>query len=72
MIPAHPNSALFIPTATLNAGGVIAMGLAINPTNLMNGQYIFNAIPDTVGSAIDSGMSTPSSAVRWRSLASGA
>jgi filamentous hemagglutinin family protein len=56
VILANPNGVFFTPTATLNVGGIIASGLDINPTDFMNGQYLFHEIPGTHGAVINSGM----------------
>ena len=56
VILVNPNGIFFTPTASLNVGSLIASGLDITPNDFMNGNYIFNEIPGTNGTVINSGM----------------
>ena len=41
VILVNPNGIFFTPTSIINVGGIIASGLNIQPTDFMNGNYIF-------------------------------
>ena len=49
VILVNPNGVYFTPTSVLNVGGIIASGLDINPSDFMNGNYIFNEVLGTDG-----------------------
>jgi len=51
----NPNGIFFSPTAVVNVGGLIASGLDINPTDFMNGNYLFSEVLGTDGVVINSG-----------------
>ena len=44
VILVNPNGVFFSPTSSINVGGLIASGLAIDPQDFMNGHYIFNMV----------------------------
>ncbi len=49
VILVNPNGIFFTPTSVINVGGIIASGLNIQPTDFMNGNYIFDEALDTDG-----------------------
>ncbi len=56
VILVNPNGIFFTPTSIINVGGIIASGLNIQPTDFMNGDYIFDEVLGTDGTVINSGM----------------
>ncbi len=56
VILVNPNGVFFTPTAVVNVGSIIASGLDIQPSDFMNGQYIFKDVPDTEGRVVNSGI----------------
>jgi len=56
VILVNPNGVFFTPTSVINVGGIIASGLDIQPTDFMNGNYIFNEVLGTDGAVINSGI----------------
>jgi len=56
VILVNPNGIFFTPTSIINVGGIIASGLNIQPTDFMNGNYIFDEVLGTDGMVINSGM----------------
>jgi len=55
VILVNPNGILFTPTSIVNVGGIIASGLDIQPTDFMNGHYIFDEVFGSDGTVINSG-----------------
>ena len=51
----NPQGVFFGQNASINVGGLIASGLAIDPVDFMNGNYVFNAIDGTAGQVVNSG-----------------
>jgi len=56
VILVNPNGVFFGATSTVNVGGLIASGFDINPTDFMNGNYIFNAVAGKNGTVVNSGI----------------
>jgi|GEM_PF-6201755 len=56
VILVNPRGVVFGEGATINAGGLIASGLQINPDDFMNGDLVFKRIEGTDGTVINSGM----------------
>ncbi|VAW89801.1 Large exoproteins involved in heme utilization or adhesion, partial [hydrothermal vent metagenome] len=56
VILVNPNGIFFTPTSIVNVGGIIASGLDIQPTDFMNGNYIFDEVLGTEGTVINSGI----------------
>jgi filamentous hemagglutinin family protein len=56
VILVNPNGIFFTSTAVINVGSIIASGLDIQPTDFMNGHYIFNEVLGTDGAVINSGI----------------
>jgi len=56
VILVNPNGIFFTPTSIINVGGIIASGLNIQPSDFMNGNYIFDEVLGTDGTVINSGM----------------
>lgn len=56
VILVNPRGVVFGESATINAGGLIASGLLINPNDFMNGDLVFKHIEGTDGTVINSGM----------------
>jgi len=56
VILVNPNGIFFTPTSIVNVGGIIASGLDIQPTDFMNGNYIFNEVLGTDGTVVNHGM----------------
>lgn len=56
VILVNPNGVVFGQGAVVNAGGLIASGLQINPDDFMNGDLIFKRIEDTDGTVINTGL----------------
>ncbi len=56
VILVNPNGILFTSTASLNVGSLIASGLDINPSDFMNGKYLFNEINGTSGTVVNQGL----------------
>ena len=56
VILVNPNGIFFTPTSMVNVGGIIASGLMIQPSDFMNGNYIFNEVLGTDGAVINHGM----------------
>lgn len=56
VILVNPNGVFFTPTSVINVGGIIASGLDIQPTDFMNGNYIFNEVLGADGAVIHSGI----------------
>lgn len=56
VILVNPNGIFFAPTSVLNVGGIIASGLNIQPTDFMNGNYIFDEVLGAEGKVINSGI----------------
>jgi len=56
VILVNPNGIFFTPTSMINVGGIIASGLMIQPSDFMNGNYIFNEVLGTEGAVINHGM----------------
>ena len=56
VILVNPNGIIFSESSVVNAGGLIASGLAINPIDFLNGDYTFNALESTDGVVINNGL----------------
>lgn len=56
VILVNPQGIVFGKSATVNAGGLIASGLQINPDDFMNGDLAFKRIEGMDGTIINSGM----------------
>ncbi|MEW5755690.1 MAG: filamentous hemagglutinin N-terminal domain-containing protein, partial [Pseudomonadota bacterium] len=56
VILVNHNGIFFTPTSVLNVGGIIASGLDIQPSDFMNGHYIFNEVLGTEGGVVNSGL----------------
>ncbi len=56
VILVNPNGVIFGQGAVVNAGGLIASGLQINPDDFMNGDLAFKRIEGADGTIINSGM----------------
>jgi filamentous hemagglutinin family protein len=56
VILVNPRGVVFGEGAVINAGGLIASGLQINPEDFMNGNLVFKRIEGTDGTVINSGM----------------
>jgi len=56
VILVNPNGIFFTPTSIINVGGIIASGLNIQPSDFMNGNFIFDEVLGTEGAVINSGM----------------
>lgn len=56
VILVNPRGVVFGESATVNAGGLIASGLQINPDDFMNGDLVFKRIEGTDGTVINSGI----------------
>lgn len=52
----NPNGIVFGAGSVINAGGILASGLSIDPADFMNGDYTFKAIEGTDGVVINSGL----------------
>ena len=52
----NPHGIIFGRNAVVNAGGVLASGLSINPNDFMNGELTFSAMANTGGVVINSGL----------------
>lgn len=55
VILVNPQGVVFKEGAVINAGGLIASGLQINPEDFMNGDLIFKHLEGTDGAVINSG-----------------
>ncbi|NOX43619.1 MAG: filamentous hemagglutinin N-terminal domain-containing protein [Gammaproteobacteria bacterium] len=55
IILANPNGVFFSETATVNAGGLFAAALNINPEDFMEGRLDFKALENTTGLIINNG-----------------
>lgn len=56
VILVNPHGVVFGEGAVVNAGGLIASGLQINPDDFMNGDLVFKRIEGTDGTVINAGM----------------
>lgn len=56
VILVNPRGVIFGQGAVVNAGGLIASGLQINPGDFMNGDLVFKRIEGTEGTVINSGL----------------
>ena len=56
VILVNPHGVFFTDTAVINVGGIVASALDIQPTDFMNGDFIFNEIPGTEGTVVNSGV----------------
>jgi len=52
----NPHGIIFGRNAVVNAGGVLASGLSINPNDFMNGELTFSAMANTDGVVMNSGL----------------
>jgi|GEM_PF-3074838 len=52
----NPNGVLFGESATVNVGGLVASGLAINPDDFMNGDFALSAVEGMDGAVINQGI----------------
>jgi len=52
----NPHGIIFGESAVVNAGGILASGLSINPSDFMNGDLTFSAMANTDGVVINSGL----------------
>lgn len=52
----NPNGIVFGAGSVINAGGILASGLSIDPADFMNGDYTFKALEGTDGVVINSGL----------------
>lgn len=52
----NPNGVFFGEGATVNVGGLVASGLAINPDEFMNGDFALNAVEGMDGTVINQGI----------------
>lgn len=52
----NPNGVLFGESATVNVGGLVASGLAINPDDFMNGDFALSAVEGLDGAVINQGI----------------
>jgi len=52
----NANGLVFTESSVMNVGGIIASGLAIDPADFMNGNYIFNEVVDADGTVINYGL----------------
>ena len=56
VILVNPNGVFFGENATVNVGGILASGLAIDPSDFMNSKFAFGALENTEGKVINSGL----------------
>ena len=56
VILVNPNGVIFSESATVNAGGLIASGLSINPEDFINGDLVFKQLEGTDGSVVNAGL----------------
>ncbi|PCK09659.1 MAG: hypothetical protein COA42_03210, partial [Alteromonadaceae bacterium] len=56
VILVNPNGVMFGENSVVNAGGILASGLNIDPNDFMNGDLVFDAMDDTSGVVINSGI----------------
>ncbi|VUD48870.1 Heme/hemopexin-binding protein [Thalassocella blandensis] len=56
VILVNPNGIIFGKDSVINAGGILASGLSIDPDDFMNGDYTFKAIEGTDGVVINNGL----------------
>lgn len=52
----NPNGVFFGADATVNVGGLVATGLAIDTTDFMNGDLLLQAVDGTAGTVINRGL----------------
>lgn len=52
----NPHGIFIGPTASINVGGIVASSLDMNPTDFMNGNYIFNEVLGTDGKVVNAGI----------------
>ena len=56
VILVNPNGVIFGENSVVNAGGILASGLSIDPADFMNGDLHFQALEGTDGLVINSGL----------------
>ncbi|WNO10470.1 filamentous hemagglutinin N-terminal domain-containing protein [Teredinibacter sp. KSP-S5-2] len=56
VILVNPNGIFFGENSVINAGGILASGLSINPDDFMNGDFAFSAVEGKDGVVINSGL----------------
>ena len=56
VILVNPHGVFFGKTARIDVGGMIASTLRIEPSDFMNGDYIFNEVLGADGAVINSGL----------------
>ncbi len=52
----NPNGVIFTESAVINAGGILASGLSIDPNEFMNGNLAFERLEGTNGTVINRGI----------------
>lgn len=52
----NPNGVLFGENASINVGGLVASGLAINSTDFMNGEFVLSAVEGADGVVVNKGI----------------
>ncbi len=56
VILVNPNGVIFGSGSSVNAGGLIASGLRIDPNDFMNGDYVFSAVDGSNGFVLNQGL----------------
>lgn len=56
VILVNPNGIFFSESSVVNAGGILASGLRLDPSNFMNGDFSFRALEGDGGVVINSGL----------------